>query len=282
MNFFKRFFDFILFSNIYVALGAVCLVAGSSIQLKQSHLPLNYLLLIFFATLFVYNFQRIFYKRPENIEHPSVRRIWIAKNIVILKILAGIGLGGSILLFFFNDFHVIYFLLPLLLLALFYFMPTIKFRKNPVLKLATLVTVWTIATSLTPAILQGYPTKIAIFIHTAARFWFMMAICIPFDIRDMEQDKKENVVTIALILGENKSRWLALFCMLIYSIFIIIEFISGVINLKLLNALILATIINSILILMSSTKRNEYFYVAGLDGTMILQGVVAAITTLLL
>jgi hypothetical protein len=44
------------------------------------------------------------------------------------------------------------------------------------------------------------------------------------------------------------------------------------VNFKIFSALMLSAIINALLVLMSSSKRSEYFYTAGIDGTMILQG----------
>lgn len=102
----------------------------------------------------------------------------------------------------------------------------------------------------------------------------MIGICIPFDIRDMEIDKKENVFTLSQKLGENKTRWIAFGFMLLYILLIIAEFSQDMFPMKIFIALTLTAIVNAIIVLMSSSKRSEYFYTALLDGTMILQGIV--------
>ncbi|MES2138438.1 MAG: hypothetical protein V4511_01935 [Bacteroidota bacterium] len=274
MNFFKRFFDFILFGNIYVALGAVCLVQSSIIQLQFTDHLLPYSLLVFFASLFVYNFQRIFYKSPSENNPGSIRRNWIFNNKISIKVLSLIGFIGVSITFFFNDYKILLYLSPLLILSLIYFLPFIKLRKNPWLKLLTLVLVWTMVTAVVPILLTGteHFTKNDL-LHIFVRFCFMMAICIPFDIRDLEIDKADAVSTLPLLLSENTARWLAFGFMLLYIFLIVPEYFFGMINLNVFIALLLSAAINGMLVLMSNSKRNEYFYVAGIDGTMILQGV---------
>jgi 4-hydroxybenzoate polyprenyltransferase len=274
LNFIKRFFDFILFGNIYVGLGAVCLVQSSIIQLKFPNHLIYYSLLVFFSTLFVYNFQRFFYKSPKDNNLNSIRRQWIFKNQTAIKALIGIGFTGVVITFFFNDYTILFYLSPLLVLSLFYFAPFIKLRKSPWLKLLTLVVVWTMVTTVVPILLEDTLLTPNNVLHIILRFCFMAAICIPFDIRDLQIDKADAVSTIPQLLGESKARWLAFGFMILYIILINAEYLFGMIDLKILIGLMLSALINAILIFMSSSKRNEYFYVAGIDGTMILQGIV--------
>ena len=274
MNSLKRFIDFILFGNIYVALGAVCLVQSTVIQLQFNNHLLYYSLLVFFATLFVYNFQRVFYKSPLDKSNSSIRRKWILKNKIAIKLLVIIGFVGIVIAFFFNSYKILFYLSPLLALSLFYFLPFIKLRKNPWLKLSTLVIVWTMVTAVVPILLScSQPFSGNNLLHIAVRFCFMMAICIPFDIRDLMIDKADSVSTIPQLLSENIARWIVFGFMFTYIILIILEYTSGVILLKVFIALMISALINAVLVLMSNSKRSEYFYVAGVDGTMILQGV---------
>ncbi len=269
--FLKRISDTILFGNIYIALGTVCLIQSSIIQIKHSDHLIAYSLLAFFATLFVYNFQRIFYKAP-NRETASVRRVWIAEHPLLIKILAAIGFIGSGISFFFNDYRILLYLLPLLALSILYFLPFVKLRKNPWLKLLTLVTVWTMVTAVVPIATGNVAFNQNTLLHISVRFIFMIAICIPFDIRDLHLDKEDAVITIPHLIGENRARWLAFACMLIYGILIMAEYTFSMIDLKVMAALITCAVISAVIVLLSTTKRNEYFYVAGIDGTMLIQG----------
>lgn len=242
------------------------------IQLQLYPSNKMYLLLVFFATLFIYNFQRLFYKNTSNYEGGSIRRSWISKNQHVIKVQTAIGFAGTCITFLYCDYKLIFYLSPLLLLSIVYFIPFVKLRKHPLLKLFTLALVWTMVTATTPLLLANESIIASNLLHIAERFLFMVAICIPFDIRDLQIDKKENVQTLPHIIGEIKAKNMALICILFSGILLGLEYMSGVIPTKTLTALLLSTIISALLIVTTHSKRSEYFYVAGIDGTMLIQG----------
>jgi 4-hydroxybenzoate polyprenyltransferase len=204
----------------------------------------------------------------------SIRRIWIFKHAVTLKTLTLIGFIGILTTFCFTDFHIVFYLSPLLLLSLAYFAPFIKLRKNAFFKLLTLVTVWTMVTAVVPILLSGEVlTQTKNLLHILIRFLFMIAICIPFDIRDLKIDSADKIATIPHLMGENKTRWLAMIFMLLYDVLIVAEYRLHILLPVVFLALFASALINTILVWRSSSERSEYFYVAGIDGTMILQGV---------
>lgn len=269
---FRRFLNFLLFGNVYVALGALCLVQSTVIQLQLDHL-IAYSLLVFFSTLFVYNFQRVFYVQQQNKALHSVRRIWIFEHPALVRLLAIIGFAGVAVTFLYIDFHLILYLSPLLLLSLAYFAPFIKIRKNAFFKLSTLVIVWTMVTAIVPihlAHLDIWETKSIL--HVLIRFCFMCAICIPFDLRDLKIDEADHVSTLPQLLGEKQTRFLAFAFMIVYNALIIAAYYLHFLTATVFTALLLSALINTMLVWMSNSKRSEYFYVAGIDGTMILQG----------
>jgi 4-hydroxybenzoate polyprenyltransferase len=254
-------------------LGTAFLIQSSIVQLGSSNHLVPYSLLSFFATLFIYNFQRIFYQPKPDISLHSIRRKWIFKNQLIIKTLSFAGFMGVAIVFFHNDFKIIFYLSPLLILSIAYFIPFVRLRKSPWFKLLTLVIVWTVVTAVVPILLSQEAFDAEDILHVIVRFSFMMAICIPFDIRDLEIDKADNISTLPQLLGENKTRQLAVVFMFIYILLIILEYCLNMFGWKIFVALLVSAIINAVLVFSSSSKRSEYFFVAGLDGTMILQGV---------
>jgi 4-hydroxybenzoate polyprenyltransferase len=270
----KRFWDFLLFGNVYVALGAACLVQSTIIQLNLNHSDFVYPILIFFSTLFIYNFQRVFYKPQANIALHSVRRTWIFTHPFLIKILAGIGFTGVCACLLFVGVRIFFYLSPLLFLCIAYFIPFIKLRKNPFLKLLTLVSVWTMVTAVVPILLAHQSLMdVKNILHICIRFCFMLAICIPFDIRDLKIDEADAISTIPHLFGENKTRWLAIAFMFLYDGLIILSYRIHFLSFAVFVALFVSAILNTMLVALSTSKRSEYFYVAGIDGTMILQGV---------
>lgn len=275
MNFLKRSFDFLLFGNIYVAIGAACLIQSSIVQLGAANHLLAYSLLAFFSTVFIYNLQRIFYKVPASKALVSVRRNWVYENQLAIKVLTVIGFCGVAVTYFYTDRKIIFYLSPLLLLSIAYFLPAIKLRQYSWFKLLTLTLVWTMVTAVVPMFLAGRNVLTPeCILHFFVRMSFIVAICIPFDIRDMAVDKAENIITFSQKLGETKTRRIAFGFMILYVVLIFAEFYLTMFSGKILVALLFSAVINTIIVLMSSSKRGEYFYTALLDGTMILQGVV--------
>ena len=274
----KRFVDFLLFGNIYVAFGAFCLVQSTAHQLSFGSSSLPYSFLCFFATLFVYNLQRIFYRPPSSLPTSSIRRRWIANHQTTIKSLTLIGFTGTLLCFFSVDVRIIFYLSPLLALSLAYFLPFITLRKSSIFKLITLTTVWTIATALVPILISTvsffHPiTTQQLVIHVLLRFSFMMSICIPFDIRDLAIDRAENTSTLPQLIGQHKTIAIAAAFNLFYTLVLFIQFITHAIALSVFIALLTTSILTLLLIVKCNTHRSEYYFVAAIDGTMILQGI---------
>jgi 4-hydroxybenzoate polyprenyltransferase len=99
-------------------------------------------------------------------------------------------------------------------------------------------------------------------------FFFIAAIAVSFDIRDIFQDKSNELKTIPVIFGEKNS---LLICQVLLATYLLLLFnfteeIDG--N---FCALSLTIFISGWLILKSKWKKNEYYYFLFLDGTMILQ-----------
>ena len=83
MNISKKIFDFFIYSNLFVSLCVVALCECSRIILEVSqsdNLPL-----IFFSTLFIYNFQR--YVRINNLKENSNAISWTQKKYGIDEII---------------------------------------------------------------------------------------------------------------------------------------------------------------------------------------------------
>lgn len=269
----KRLTNFVLFGNIYVSLGAFFLVHSTVIQTNLPGDHWSYSILVFFASLFVYNFQRIFYRTDIEKHRASIRRKWLHSHPLQIRILAFIGLAGVGISMFFNSFVLVLYLSPLLFLSIAYFIPGIKLRKNPWVKLLTLVTVWTLVTALVPLLLAGYSLDNPfLWLHTTLRFLFMAGICLPFDIRDIEVDKADAVTTLPHVLSSKKTTLLATIVLLVYLAGLGFAYFLHMFNGVIFLTMLFTGLINTVIVALTNENRSEYFYVAGIDGTMIVQG----------
>src|SRR5690606_26925373 len=101
------------------------------------------------------------------------------------------------------------------------------------------------------------------------RFLFLVAITVPFDIRDMFQDRVYELKTIPTIFGEKRAYLFCQFMLLAYMV-LLFFFRNRGFDADFLG-LGLTAVLTGWLIFKSKWEKNEYYYFFYLDGTLILQ-----------
>jgi 4-hydroxybenzoate polyprenyltransferase len=278
--------DFLLFSNVFIAICAVAqgLVTYSLLDAKPSRHVLAFL---FFSTLLVYNLSMLLSK-PKDPQNSPFRRVrWIFSHhrltisITLIAILCIIPLG---LLYLTFESQILMAFVGLLSVA--YNIPFLSFnhkkiglRNIPGIKLFLIAFVWAFSCVLLPiveleATQQGMVSFSETVLLVAKRFLFICAITIPFDIRDLFQDKLYELKTIPVMLGEKKA-WM--FCQGLLALYLLLLVLfTRDINMDVI-ALTLTILLTGWLIFKSNLKRNEYYYFFFLDGTMLLQYLVLSL-----
>jgi 4-hydroxybenzoate polyprenyltransferase len=103
----------------------------------------------------------------------------------------------------------------------------------------------------------------------AKRFLFIAALAIPFDIRDLFQDKQLGLKTIPVAWGEKNAY---LFCQVLLIGYVVLLFLFRDMGFTTdFWALTLSVILTGWLIFKSKWEKNEYYYFFYLDGVLILQ-----------
>lgn len=170
-------------------------------------------------------------------------------------------------------------LAPIALLTLFYSIPVFgnkksifRLREIPYLKIFLIAFVWASSTILLP-IMQSNTVfnKVDVTAMLAERFFFVFAITIPFDIRDMETDKQAGLKTIPILFNENTSTAIANLSLFI---FFLISFFHYQIQNSwfIIGALSISTLTTFLFLNEKKIKKLNYFHYGILDGTMLLQG----------
>jgi len=276
----QSIFDFILFSNIFMALCAVAqgLVTFFLIGAK----PVNAVLyLLFTSTLGIYNFSILISKpvKPQN--SPYARERWffahyrlivtitIICTLSLLPLLFLISIESKILLVFLGIISLAY-SLPLFTLG------DKKFglRNIPGLKQFLITLVWTMSTVLLPLLEAqhlhlGSVSMRDATILIAKRFLFIGALTVPFDIRDLFQDRESGLKTVPVMWGERNAY---LFCQVLLVGYVVLLFLFR--NNGFSNdffALTITAVLAGWLIFKSNWKKNEYYYFFCVDGVLILQ-----------
>lgn len=273
-------FDALLFSNVFMALCAVAqgLVTFHIIGSQPSY-PV--LALLFASTLGLYNFC-ILIIRPKNPQASSYRRVrWFFGHHRLMVMLTIAALLALIPLFFLLSNPSKILLLCLAALSFGYGLPLFSnsgrktgLRNVPGLKALLITLVWTLSCVLLPILEARYTLNIAVSnsntaIILAKRFLFIAALTVPFDIRDLFQDRIAGLKTIPVTFGEKKAY---IVCQFLLAGHIALLFLLR--NYRLTSdfiALTLVAILTGWLIFKSTWKRDEYYYFFYLDGVLILQ-----------
>ena len=106
---------------------------------------------------------------------------------------------------------------------------------------------------------NNIPISQNIILHLIARFLFVFAITIPFDIRDLKYDA-QNLRTIPLFFGAEKSQFLAVFALLICGVISIFQYFENALIFRNLLALILLYFSSSIFIVKSDENKQEMYF----------------------
>ncbi|WP_338766626.1 hypothetical protein WAF17_04195 [Bernardetia sp. ABR2-2B] len=139
-------------------------------------------------------------------------------------------------------------------------------RNIPYLKIFLIAYVWASATVIFPMlhedlIIQNSKT-ITLFLE---RFFFTLAITIPFDIRDKEGDKKVGLDTLVSFLSPQISKVVALFLLIICLVLIYNFHINYLLHFGVIYLL------TAFLIVFSSSKRSEWYFTGGIDGLFVIE-----------
>jgi 4-hydroxybenzoate polyprenyltransferase len=106
---------------------------------------------------------------------------------------------------------------------------------------------------------NNIPISQNIVLHLIARFLFVFAITIPFDIRDLKYDA-QNLRTIPLFFGILKSQFIAVSALFICGGIAIFQYFVSVLIFPNLLALILLYFLSSIFIVKSDESRGEMYF----------------------
>ena len=211
MNFLKRLFNFYLDASIHVALAVFSLLKITSILFKvelSNHLSL----FVFFGTIGCYNFIKYGveadkYILVNNRYHKSIQFF-------------------SLIAFAFGCYHVFFlsidsWLLIMILMGLtgLYALPVLPQSKNlrslGGLKIILVAIVWTGITVVLPYFEIGKILVWDDWIEVVQRLLLVLALLIPFEIRDLAYDKPE-LKTIPQRIGVEKSKIFGFFLVLLF------------------------------------------------------------------
>ncbi|MDA7804014.1 hypothetical protein N8987_05500 [Crocinitomix sp.] len=258
-----------IYTNCWIGLGAAAFTWQYYLIFD---LEVNYAVIYFafFATILTYTFQR-YVKLVNRTQVNNERLQWMQRNDLLVKAMMIVSTAGCLkALYEFNlaTYAVLFFSG---LLSLFYIirLPG-KVGKNlrdiPNLKIYLIAIVWASTSTFLPYLnhgVEGLPIPWLLFI---TNFIFIIAITIPFDIRDLHLDEAEKK-TIPQLVGVNNA--------------ILISVVLLAINIPLLIFISsyflwvsLVSLLSAIALVIGSRKyTNDLYFSFFVDGLLILQPV---------
>ncbi|MVN20287.1 hypothetical protein GO621_01900 [Mucilaginibacter sp. HMF7410] len=262
---------------------ALCAVAQAMVTFMLIGSPPVYtvLAILFLSTLFIYNFS-ILLSKPKHPESSPLKRVrWFFAQYKLMVVITIISAMLLLPLFFLVSAKSRVLLIFLSVLSVGYGMPMFskgnqKFglRNIPGLKLLLIGFTWALSVVLLPTfetqnIYHLTVSRTDILLLTAKRFLFITAMAIPFDIRDLFNDRKLGLKTVPVVFGEKNAYLLCQFLLAGHLVLLFLFKDHGFDNS--FFALTLTIILAGWLIFRSKFEKNEYYYFFYVDGVLILQ-----------
>jgi len=107
----------------------------------------------------------------------------------------------------------------------------------------------------------------------------MFILCLLFDIRDIEIDDKENIKTLAVMLGKKKSYALSYYLLVLFVGLSVIQFFFYP-QMVFLLAMLVSSVITWVIIELTKKTNSDFIYLAGVDGMMLAQAVLVYLFSL--
>ena len=267
--------NLLVYSNIFIGLCAVAMVAATEIWWN---IPLQFDVLdvfVFCGTLSSYTLHRLVaFRNPNSNKRAAVRWSFDRKNL--FYVLFVLGVSGTGICFFLLDRKVQLFLLLFGFLTVFYSVPLFftknlkKFRDFPGLKIFLIAFVWAGVSVVLPMVANDIPVfNVTGQLFLLERALFIFLITLPFDIRDVALDRKENVATIPNTFGIKKTKWLGYACIVLLLFLNFVNFYHTIFPIALFGIFAVFYGSTAYFIGTSSPNRHEMFCLFWVDGLML-------------
>ncbi len=219
------------------------------------------------GTFIVYNFQRLVKHHQTPNKSPHLQ--WVNKHykgLLFSTIVASIG-------FVFSLFQVIkwntetYILAAIVMaICIFYIVPIKRrnLREIPFIKIHLISIVWVFILAFFPLINERH-NEWNNWIFGASHYLYILAICIPFDIRDLVHDENTQK-TIPQVLGLQSAKTIAILCLIAF-IILGYYFMPQLAESK----LFLIAVFVQVFLVYFTTRTRDYLYFGGaIDGAILL------------
>ncbi|ADB40992.1 hypothetical protein [Spirosoma linguale] len=272
--------EFLLFSNVYIAICAV-VMCQTTARLFGLHVPESLLLFTFLGTLGSYSLH--WFLTDSSVDY-SRRGRWNHRHKPLLfGLFVSAALAGLWLLSYLTTYLID--LLPVVFLTFMYSAPKINWqlfrmlRRIAVMKSLYLTFVWTYLTVAIPFIMAApaqRPGWVLMGIWFLNRFLLIYSIALWFDYRDRAVDRQSRWLTLASMLTETQVRRFFYGIILLFGFTLLALYQQGLSG----GYIICMGIPMLLLVLLTrriQTSPSDYVYYLYIDGLLMLSGILLAL-----
>ncbi len=266
-----RLLDFYLYSSLNIALGAAAMCFETTF-LTGRPVDSDYLAIIFSSTMCLYALHRLV-GITQLAEHKTADRfLTIVKMEGYIRALFILAFGVTLWLFIRlpTDVRIMLGIAGFVSIAYTLPLPILnkRLRDLPIIKIFVIASIWSYVTWIIPA---GQKPSALTWIVFFERFLFLVALTIPFDIRDMRIDGLEGLQTLPQVFGTTKSYGIILFCMISCGFLALALYFSDLIPLPYLSGLLTSYLLTMGAIILSAGQKSDYYFSGLLDGMFLIR-----------
>lgn len=275
----KGVWQYLVYGSWWVAACAAAMGLLTLYELTENWWNAPLAVFILGSTLVIYNLNMISgTDELRKLGTDSVRHHWCMENEAKMKATLVIGLVLAGVSIWFLSRTIWLLLIPLSMMAFAYAAPIIRrnaakirIREIGLWKIFIIAVVWTGMTAVLPTMhVRGLEaiTDLCLWPVYVERGLFILAITIPFDVRDLVNDAKKGVRTIPSTLGWKRSVWLA---EVILAVFLALVTWRLGIDRPLVVGYVSSTLITMAVVVFANPHRNDMYCSFWVEGTMMLQ-----------
>lgn len=264
----KKTFDFFVFTSLFIATCAVAMVYQAGFLFRLSF-PFALYAFVFFGSVCSYNFhwtltppgtQTRSYKLGWNLSHRNLHIILACAGAV------GAAVCGILLIQHWLWLGVTGFLTFLYSAPMIRHPWTIWLRRIAVGKTIYLAAAWTHVTAFLPLVMTSKALTAPQIWYVVNRFFFLYAVCIVFDRRDVESDREAGIKSLITYLnskGVDRLFWVSC-AVVLFTCILLTQWLPWTEAV----ALFIPTAILCLLYESSRQSKSDYLYYFLLDGLM--------------
>ncbi len=281
----KKALHWLLYSNLFIGLCAAAYASRGAIMSGSTEgLPWAVILFAGAGAMFVYLLIRIVAVGRIKEYAPDPRWQFFLANLKVMHILLAVsGIAAAISFFYLPDYAQLIAFLPGCISVL-YGLP-LRFGKKQTrlrdigyIKIFLIAFVWAYIGILLPvSVLDQEILNKSVYLFFIADFLYIIAITLPFDLKDMEIDAQHNVSTLPVVLGKENTNMLSMILLFIAAMLytVVFRFVgNGEVDLTI--PLSISIIISGMTILLAQRAKKPELYFGLLDGMLILQWALVA------